>query len=123
VVVAFSVLVQGGSVPLVARLLRLPMSTTDPEPWVVGVRLRDEPSGVRRLTVAPGSTADGMTVESLGDRAGDIWVSIVVRASGLVAVRADTELLADDVVVVLAEPELYASLDELFCPTTKERRQ
>ncbi|TPG31867.1 cation:proton antiporter [Mycolicibacterium hodleri] len=123
VVVAFSVLVQGGSVPLVARLLRLPMSNTDPEPWVVGVRLRDEPSGVRRLTVAPGSTADGMTVESLGDRAGDIWVSIVVRASGLVAVRADTELLADDVVVVLAEPELYASLDELFCPTTKERRQ
>jgi cell volume regulation protein A len=72
---------------------------------------------VQRFTVAAGSVADGMTVESLGDHAGDIWVSIVVRASGLVSVRGDTELLGGDEVVILAEPELGITLYELFCPT------
>jgi potassium/hydrogen antiporter len=58
VVVAFSVLVQGSSVPALARVLHLPMRTTDPESWAIGVRLRDEPQGVDRLTVAPGSNGD-----------------------------------------------------------------
>ena len=106
VVVAFSVLVQGSSVPGLARLLRLPMRTVDPEPWAIAVRLRDEPHGVHRLTVASGSPAEGWTVEDLGDHAGDIWVSMVVRTSGLVPVRADTELHAGDEVVILADPEL-----------------
>lgn len=119
VVVAFSVLVQGSSVPTLARLLHLPMRTTDPEPWVVGVRLREEPQGVHRLTVATGSTADGTTVEGLTDHIGDIWVSIVVRASGLIPVRADTELHAGDDVVILAEPELAGRLDTYFgCAAT-----
>ena len=114
VVVALSVLVQGSSVPALARALKVPMRMTAPEPWTVGVRLRDEPEGVHRLTVSKGSAADGATVESLSDQAGDIWVSIVVRESGLVAVRADTELQAGDEVVVLAEPELVEQLSGLF---------
>ncbi len=114
VVVAFSVLVQGSSVPGLARVLRLPMRTVDPEPWAIAVRLRDEPHGVHRLTVASGSPAEGWTVEDLGDHAGDIWVSMVVRASGLVPVRADTELHAGDEVVVLADPELRETLAALF---------
>jgi potassium/hydrogen antiporter len=114
VVVAFSVLVQGSSVPALARVLHLPMRTADPEPWAIGVRLRDEPQGVHRLTVAPGSTADGATVESLGDHVGDIWVSIVVRKSGLVPVHADTELRSGDDVVILAEPDLADTLATLF---------
>jgi cell volume regulation protein A len=92
IVVAFSVLVQGGSVPLFAKLLHLPMRTIDPEPWALGVRLRDEPHGVHQLTVASGSSAEGRTIEDLGEQAGDIWGSIVVRASGLAPVRAETEL-------------------------------
>ena len=114
VVVAFSVLVQGSAVPLAARVLHLPMRATDPEPWAIGVRLRDEPDGVHRLTVAAGSCADGLTIDDLGERAGDIWVSMVVRASGLVGVRADTRLQAGDLVVVLADPDLGAALDGLF---------
>jgi potassium/hydrogen antiporter len=114
VVVAFSVLVQGSSVPALARVLHLPMRTTDPEPWAIGVRLRDEPQGVHRLTVAPGSTADGATVEGLGDHVGDIWVSIVVRTSGVIPVRPDTELRSGDDVVILAEPDLADTLATLF---------
>jgi potassium/hydrogen antiporter len=114
VVVAFSVLVQGSSVPGIASLLRLPMRTVGPEPWAIGVRLQDEPEGVHRLTVASGSAAEGSTIEDLGDRAGDIWVSIVVRASGLVPVRAETELQAGDEVVILADPVLRHILATLF---------
>ncbi|MBV8787185.1 MAG: cation:proton antiporter [Mycobacterium sp.] len=114
VVVAFSVLVQGSSVPGVAKLLRLPMRTVETQPWEIGVRLQREPEGVHRLHVAPGSAAEGCTIEGLGDRAGDIWVSIVVRATGLVPVRGDTELEAGDQVVILGDPELRDILEELF---------
>lgn len=116
VVVIFSVLVQGGSVPGVARLLRLPMRTVETQPWEIGVRLADEPQGVHRFSVASGSEAQGCTVEGLGDRVGDIWVSIVVRTTGLVPVRGDTELQAGDEVVILADPELHATLADLFGP-------
>lgn len=114
VVVVFSVLVQGGAVPGVARLLHLPMRTLETRPWGIGVRLADEPEGAHRFSVAVGSAAQGCTVEGLRDRVGDIWVSIVVRGTGLVAVRGDTELRAGDEVVVLADPELHATLTGLF---------
>jgi potassium/hydrogen antiporter len=116
VVVAFSVLVQGSSVPGVAKLLRLPMHTVETQPWEIAVRLQDEPEGVHRLHVASGSAAQGCTIEALGDHAGDIWVSIVVRATGLVPVRGNTELEAGDEVVILADPELHGTLAELFGP-------
>ena len=45
IVVVFSVLVQGSLVPTVARVLRVPMRTVHPEPWSLGIRLRDEPEG------------------------------------------------------------------------------
>jgi potassium/hydrogen antiporter len=114
VVVAFSVLVQGSATPGVAKALRLRMRTVETQPWEVGVRLRDEPEGVHRLKVGPGSDAEGSTIETLGADVGDIWVSIVVRGTALVAVRGDTELRAGDEVVVLAAPELRDSLVELF---------
>ncbi|MDT5148107.1 MAG: potassium/hydrogen antiporter, partial [Mycobacterium sp.] len=117
VVVVFSVLVQGGAVPGVARLLRLPMRTVETQPWEIGVRLADEPQGVHRFSVAAGSAAEGCTVEGLGDRVGDIWVSIVVRTTGLVPVRGDTELRAGDEVVLLADPELHDPLAEIFGPS------
>lgn len=58
--------------------------------------------------------AEGLTIEDLADHAGDIWISMVVRAGGLVPVRADTELCAGDEVVVLADPELRQGLAALF---------
>jgi len=114
VVVVFSVLVQGSSVPGVAKLLHLPMRTVATQPWEIGVRLADEPQGVHHFSVASGSAAEGCTIEGLSDRVGDIWVSIVVRTTGLVPVRGDTELQAGDEVVVLADPELHDTLTELF---------
>lgn len=114
VVVAFSVVAQGSLVPTVARLLHVPMRTVEPEPWALGVRLRDEPEGVHMLTVEPGSPADGRTVEDLVELPGEVWVSMVVRDRSLVAVRAGTRLKAGDEVMVLAEAELRDDLAATF---------
>ncbi|MGF7235668.1 MAG: cation:proton antiporter, partial [Frankia sp.] len=79
-VVVFSVVVQGSLVPTVARRLRVPMRTVEPEPWALGVRLRDEPAGVHRFTVASGSAADGHTLDQLDRLPEHAWISVVVRA-------------------------------------------
>jgi len=114
VVVIFSVLVQGSLVPTVAAHLRLPMRRVQPEPWALGMRLRHEPGGVHYLTVTQGSTSEGRTIEEVADRAGDVWVSLVVRESRLVPVRGDTVLAAGDHVMVLADPDLESILRTTF---------
>jgi cell volume regulation protein A len=114
VVVIFSVLVQGSLAPTIARRLHLPMHTIEPEPWAIGVRLRDEPGGAHRLTVAAGSAADRHSIDHVAHLAGDIWVSIVIRNRQLVPVRPDTELRAGDDVVILADPNLHDTLAATF---------
>lgn len=114
VVVAFSVVAQGSLVPMAARLLRLPMRTVEPEPWALGVRLRDEPDDVHMLTITPGSAADGQRIEDLAGLPGDVWVSLVVRDGSLVTVRADTRLRAGDEVLVLADAHLRDALHRTF---------
>ena len=110
--VVFSVLVQGSLVPTAARALRVPMRTVHPEPWSLGIRLRDEPEGFHRFTIAPGSPADGRTIEQLADLPVDVWVSFVVRDQQLLTVRGDTTLDPGDDLLVLADdhdrPELAA---------------
>ena len=114
IVVIFSVLVPGSLVPAAARLLRIRMRTVEPQPWAVGARLADEPSGVHRLTIKAGSPADGRTVGSLARLPGDAWVSFVVRDGQLVAIRKDTILRAGDDVLVLADPGLRSELATAF---------
>lgn len=114
VVVIFSVFVQGSLVSTVAHLLGLPMRSVEPEPWALGVGLGEEPEGVHRFTVAPGSAADGHPIKNLADLVGDIWISIVVRDRQLVPIRADTELRPGDEVVVLAHPDLQEALMSIF---------
>jgi cell volume regulation protein A len=114
VVVVFSVVVQGSLVPAAARLLHVPMYPVEPEPWALGVRLRDEPSGVHRLTIQAGSPADGHTIGDLAGLPGDAWVSFVVRDGQLVPIRPGTRLRADDEVLVLADPGLHEELARAF---------
>jgi potassium/hydrogen antiporter len=113
VVVAFSVIVQGTLTPHVARLLNVPMRTVEPEPWSLGVRLRNEARGVHQLAVAPGSPADGHTLSDMPLPDG-AWVSFVVRSGALVAVDRDTRLMPGDQVLVLADPDLLDDLQQVF---------
>lgn len=114
VVVAVSVLLQGSTVPTVARLLRLPMRTVEPEPWALGVRLRDEPRGVHRLTIAAGSPADGASLAELADLSDEVWVSFAIRDGELLPVRGDTRLRAGDEILALAPPDLGSQLAAVF---------
>jgi cell volume regulation protein A len=104
IVVLVSVVVQGGLVPLFASLFRVPMRRVEAEPWALGLRFNQEPRGLHRHTVAPGSLAEGRTVAdlALGDAG---WISIVRRDGELVQVRGSTRFEAGDVVLALGEPD------------------
>jgi potassium/hydrogen antiporter len=114
VVVAFSVIVQGSAVPALARRLRVPLRTIEPEPWSLGIRFQEEPECVHRFVVQPGAPADGA---ALGDLAlpEDAWVSLVIRAGRLVPALGDIPLRVGDEVVVLATGPDTTALRTLFC--------
>ncbi|MBP0456631.1 cation:proton antiporter domain-containing protein [Streptomyces montanisoli] len=104
-VVAFSVLVQGGSIGFAAKRLGVPMEETTPTPWSFGVRLPHEPVGTRHYTVKAGDDADGTT---LGDVVtnGDVWVSTVLRDGHLLPMSPDTVLRPrDELLLVSGEAE------------------
>jgi cell volume regulation protein A len=121
VVVAFSVLVQGSLTPIVGSWLRVPMRTVEPEPWALGVRLRDEPTGVHRLTVAAGAPADGHRLDDLNLDDG-AWVSFAVRQGELLPVGPATELRAGDDLLVLGASDLRDHLRRTFCRVAETGR-
>jgi len=104
VVVTFSVVVQGGLAPTVARWSRVPMRSTELEPWALGMRFREEPTGLRRYRVAAGSTADGSTIEDLplGE---NLWISMINRDGRLIQVGRDTVLHAGDEILALTDAD------------------
>jgi potassium/hydrogen antiporter len=121
VVVAFSVIVQGGTVPWLLRRLRIPLRTVEPEPWSLGIRFRHEPEGLHRYIVAPGAPADTTQVSDL-PIAQDAWVSLIIRNGRLVPIRADTILRAGDEAVVLCADPDTAVLNTVFSePVNAER--
>jgi potassium/hydrogen antiporter len=119
VVVVFSVVVQGSFVSTLAKLLRLPMRSVEPEPWALGVRFRDEPQGVHRFVVEAGSPADGRRIDELDDLGPDAWISFIVRDGQLVRFSETTALHAGDDVLVLADPDQSAGLTTVFTATTR----
>jgi cell volume regulation protein A len=112
-VVLFSVVVQGGLIPAVAARCGVRMRQVEPEPWALGVRLREEPGGARRFRISAGSPAAGRTVEDLhlGE---DIWISLVVRGGRPLRVRGDVELRAGDDVLVLIDPDAVRDPAAIF---------
>jgi cell volume regulation protein A len=113
VVVTFSVIVQGALVPTMARWLSVPMREVEPRPWVLGVRLRDQPEGAHRYRIAAGAPADGRAVRDL-QLGQDIWISLVVRAGRSLRVSGETTLRAGDEVLLLTDPSTDRDLAAIF---------
>ena len=113
VVVAFSVIVQGSSMPYVAAKLGIRMRTVEPEPWNISIGLRKEPGGVWRFVVVDGARAEGAAIRDLpiGDRA---WIILVVREGEAVRAGGSTVLEAGDEILTLAEERDAAPLRRLF---------
>jgi potassium/hydrogen antiporter len=110
VVVLLSVAVQGGLVPTLARVWKVPMRIMEPEPWAMGMRFRDRPEGLHRYVVQRGSQADGTTIRDLPlDE--DVWVSVVSRRGRMVQVSGSTTLEAgDEVLAITSDSTLAAGL-------------
>jgi len=113
VVVAFSVLVQGSTMPLAARAFGVRMRTIAPEPYELAIGLRHEPRGVQRMRVSAGSRVAGRAIRDL-PIGGDSWVSLVMRDGSPVAARGSTVLRAEDEVLVLTSPDARPALHRLF---------
>jgi len=109
VVVLVSVLGQGTLVPFAAKVLKVSMRIVEPEPYALGVRLREQPEGAHHLTIASGAVADGSTIADLPGLAEGTWVSTIVRDGQLVPVRPRTELRSGDEILVLIDPEQNTS--------------
>jgi potassium/hydrogen antiporter len=120
IVVIFSVVVQGGLVPTVARRLGVPMQPIRPEPWTLAVRLQAEPDTAYQVAIAPGSVVDGRTIEEIANLVGNVWVSMVVREGVLLPARGDTQLQAGDMVTLLMDED---SSHEVAMFTESDRAQ
>jgi cell volume regulation protein A len=113
VVVAFSVIVQGSSLPFAASKLGIRMRTVEPEPWNISIGLRKEPGGVWRFVVSPTSRAVGVAIRDLpiGERA---WIILVVREGEAVRAGGSTVIEPGDEILVLAGERDAAQLRRLF---------
>jgi cell volume regulation protein A len=108
VVVLISVVLQGGLVPTLARLCKVPLRVVEPEPWAMGMRFRERPEGLHRYVVETGSVAHGTKLRDL-PTGEDLWVSVVGRAGQMVQVSGDTTLEAGDEVLAITSDEPSAA--------------
>ncbi|MDO8731357.1 MAG: cation:proton antiporter [Actinomycetota bacterium] len=113
IVVTFSVIFQGGSIPAVTKWLKLSLTEVNPQPWTMGVRFENEPGGLLHYSVDAGSIADGCRVENL-PIADEAWLSVVTRAGSLVQIRGETVLQAGDEVTLLASEDSTIDLKSVF---------
>ncbi len=113
VVVAFSVIVQGSAIPLVARRLRVPMRAVELSPWDYSIRLRSRPESIRSFVVGEGSRVVGRAIRELplGE---DTWISLVVREGEARHPRGSYVLEPADEVHVLTSEEDIPALRRLF---------
>jgi potassium/hydrogen antiporter len=113
VVVAFSVIVQGSSIPWVAARLRVPMRIVEPEPWDLSIRLRDEPRDVRRFVVGPGARALGSRIRDL-PLSENAWIALVIRDGAAQRPRGSFVVQPGDELLVLADANDVPLLARLF---------
>jgi cell volume regulation protein A len=113
VVVAFSVIVQGSSIPFVAARLGVPMRRVEPEPWDVSIRLRDEPRDVRTFVVGPRARVVGRAIRELplGE---ETWISLIVHEGQARQARGSYRFEPGDEVHAIASARDEPALRHLF---------
>jgi cell volume regulation protein A len=113
VVVLLSVVGQGTFVPLVARMLGIPIRDQPLTPWELSVGLTEPPGEVDEFRVRRGSRAAGKAIRDLplGEH---VWITLIVRNGSALEPRGSLELEADDRVLMLSEGADRTVLRELF---------
>ncbi|MGH3127940.1 MAG: cation:proton antiporter [Gaiellaceae bacterium] len=107
IVVLFSVIVQGASVPIVASRLRIPFRRVD-----------HDLAEVREFVVHDDAFASGRRLGDLplGERA---WVGVLIRDGRPHAIAGSVVLRPGDRVHVYCQPEDAAALDRIFAGSTR----
>jgi potassium/hydrogen antiporter len=113
VVVAFSVLVQGSTIPWSARRLGVRMRARRPEPWRLSIDLPKEPGDLHRHRVRAGSHAAGRKIKELplGEYG---WIVTIVRDGEVVRPGGSSVLKPGDEVVVAAESRDARGVRRIF---------
>ena len=113
VVVAFSVLVQGSTVPRAARRLGVRMRMREPEPWRLTIDLPKEPGNLHRVRVREGSYAAGRTIKELpvGEYG---WIVTIVRDGEVIRPGGSTVLQPRDEIVVSSQLDDVRGVRRLF---------
>jgi cell volume regulation protein A len=112
VAVAFSVVVQGTTIPFAAGRLGIPIGLVEQTPWHISVPLRSAPESVLRVVVATGSAASGTRIRDL--ELGDSWIGLIVREGEPVQARGTTRLSPGDELLVISSPESVEQVEWLF---------
>jgi cell volume regulation protein A len=112
VVVLFSVVVQGTSMPFAAAACHVPMHLVEPTPWSISIPLRTEPR-VQRYVVAAGSRAVGEAIRDLplGEHT---WVSVVLRDGDPLEAHGSHRFAPGDEVLLLGDSGDATGLRHLF---------
>jgi cell volume regulation protein A len=113
VVVAFSVLVQGSTIPWAARRLGVRMRMRRPEPWRLSIDLPKEPGNLHRHRVREGAYAAGRKIKELplGEYG---WIVTIVREGEVLRPGGSSVLQPGDEVVVSTELDDARGVRRLF---------
>ena len=115
-VVVVSVLVQGWSLPAVAKRLRLAEPADPPPPLSLEIHaLRQVDGEIVDYTVAPSARVAGQTLRDLTLPDG-VVMTLVVRGEELIVPRGSTRLRPGDHVFVALRSSLVPLMDRLFDP-------
>lgn len=120
-VVLLSAVIQGGSLPWVARQLKLEQPPQPEPPLSLEISsLRDVDAEIVDYLVRSDSRAAGRLLSELALPSGAV-VAIVSRGKSLIPPRGSTRILADDHVFVVVNHESRAPVDRIFARQRETR--
>lgn len=115
--VLLSLLLQGATLPLAARLARVTVPASSPVLASESIEARDDPHALVQLRVLPSARVEGQPLDELELPEGARLVEVVRDG------RADRvhKLQAGDVVAMIAPDEAVGDLEEMFAPAPAEQ--
>jgi len=110
--VLLSLLLQGSTLPLAARLARVTVPTNSPILSSEAIEAREDPHALVQLRVLPAARVDGRAPDEVALPPGARFVEVVRDGRAVPAQR----LRSGDVVAIIAPDAAVADLEELFAP-------
>jgi cell volume regulation protein A len=115
--VLLSLLLQGSTLPLAARLARVTVPASSPILSSEAIEARDDPHALVQLRVRPSARVEGQAPDDIDLPAGARVVEVVRDGRAIPAQR----LQAGDVVAIIAPDDAVADIEEMFAPAPDDR--